>query len=256
MNFVMKAGLVSSFFLSLSSPVLASSLVTTGQPFSTEFVVFSDNAGGGLSSQGPSTIRFEQSAELLTTNFPGFEIPNLFVTTEINQLDSSIWRLSLVYETATNDGFIPAGINLGGQAINEWIIDLGSIFSNENVGIQLNQPVQYNSATISWFDDGNEVLQDDALNRILLSSSSTNLMGQFTLRTADPNFDLGSFGNGIDAANILVEVSVTSVPESSINLQVWLFLVGCILISGLNSTAKLRMARSLSQFSQNTQKLS
>ena len=236
---LIQASLVSTFLLGLSYPTLGSTLVTPNQPFSSEFIVFSENAGGGITSHGPSTIQFEQTSELLTSNFPGLGFPDIFVTSESNQLDRLTWRLSLVYETGTNEGFVPPGIRLGGQAINEWLIDLGSIFSDENIGIQLNKTVEYNLATITWFDDGSEVLQNDALSPILLSSSSTNLMGQFILSAADPNFDLGSFGNGIDQANILVEVTVTPVPESSLNWRVWLFVLGCIAMSRLGRGIKL-----------------
>ena len=236
---LIQASLVSTFLLGLSYPTLGSTLVTPNQPFSSEFLVFSENAGGGITSHGPSTIQFEQTSELLTSNFPGLGFPDIFVTSETNQLDSLTWRLSLVYETGTNEGFVPPGIRLGGQAINEWVIDLGSIFSDENIGIELNQPVEYNLATISWFDDGSQVLENDALSPILFSSSSTNLMAQFNLSTVDPNFDLGSFGNGIDQANIVVEVTVITVPESSINWPVWLFVVGCIAMSRLGRSAKL-----------------
>ncbi len=224
-----RASLVSCFFLSLSSSVLGSTLVTPNQPFSSEFITFSQNAGRGLSSHGPSTIQFEQTAELLTSNVPQL-FSNIFVTTQSNQLDPLTWTIDLVYETGTNQGFIPPGITLAGQTINQWVIDLGSFFSNEMMGIQLNQPVEYNSATISWFDDGDVIFQENALNRILLSSSSTNLMGQFFI-SGSGNFDLGSFGNGIDAVNISVEMTVISVPESFINFRVWLFVVGCMIMS-------------------------
>ncbi|MGK7941219.1 MAG: hypothetical protein AB4062_13945 [Crocosphaera sp.] len=234
------ASLVSAFFWSLSYPVLGSTLVTPNQPFSSEFIAFSDNVGRGVSSHGPSTIQFEQTAERLTTNFTEFGFPDIFVTSESNQLDSSNWTLNLVYETGTNNGFIPPEIFLAGQPINQWVIDLGSFFSNENLGIQLNQPVEYNSATISWFDDGNVVFEESALNRILLSSSPTNLMGQFII-SGSPTFDLGAFGNGIDQANITVEVTVTSVPESSINLPFWLVVLGFIGMSRLCSNAKSKV---------------
>lgn len=234
-----QASLIGAFFISLSSPVLGSTLIAPNQPFSSEFIIFSENAGGGITSHGPSTIQFEQTSQSLTSNISGLGFPDIFVTSESNQLDRFNWRLSLVYETGTNQGFVPPGIRLGGQAINEWIIDLGSLFSDENIGIKLNQPVEYNSATISWFDDGIQVVELNALSPILTSSSSTNLMAQFILSTIDPNSDLGALGNGIDQANILVEVTVTPVPESSINWQVWLFIIGCITISGLSKGVKL-----------------
>lgn len=239
MKSLIQASLVSAFFISLSYPVLGSTLVRPNQPFSSEFIVFSENAGGGITSHGPSTIQFEQTSELLTSNFPVLGFPDIFVTSESNQLDRLTWRLSLVYETGTNEGFISPGISLGGEAINEWVIDLGSIFSDENIGIELNKPVEYNSATITWFDDGNQVLQNDVLAPILVGSSSTNLMAQFSLSAVDPNFDLGSFGNGIDEANISVEVTVISVPESSLNWQVCLFVLGLITLSGLGKGIKL-----------------
>ncbi len=211
------------WFFSTLSPVKAQTSLDlgSGDDFSLVFLVASPV--GAAISHNPSTLIFNGSSATLTPVTP--LLPSLTATTSQTRLNASHYNLNLQVTTNSTLGFIPADFTLGVQPINKWAVDLGNLFSDKDQGIAFRQPVIYNSAVGTWFDDGTQVFQASYLPTILNNSTPTELLGQFIIALPNGN-DLGAFGHGIDTFSL--SVNVTIVPESRSILG--LLLVGFLII--------------------------
>ncbi|MBD2535809.1 hypothetical protein H6G97_43240 [Nostoc flagelliforme FACHB-838] len=208
--------------------------------FDAAFIIISPV--GAVASHEASNLSFEQTTALLNSNFSLFS--NLTLTTVLQQVTSNSYNLNFLLTTGSNAGFIPPEIGLGGQAVNEWRVDIGNFISGINNGIDFLTPVTYNSAQGSWFDDGNLVLETSYLPQLNDSSTTTKFLGQFEVRLNTG--DLGAFGNGIDTFALKVNVTTTKqptqeVPEPSIN--------GVLLISATLGLALARRRKGDKSFS-------
>ncbi|MBG1269886.1 PEP-CTERM sorting domain-containing protein [Nostoc sp. WHI] len=209
--------------------------------FDAAFIVISPV--GAVASHEASNLSFEQTTASLNSNFRLF-FSNLTLTTALQQVTSNSYNLDFLLTTGSNAGFIPPEIGLGGQAINEWRVDIGNFISGINNGIDFLTPVTYNSAQGSWFDDGNLVLETSYLSQLNDSSTTTQFLGQFEVRLNTG--DLGAFGNGIDTFALKVNVTTTNqptqeVPEPSIS--------GVLLISATLGLALARRRKGNKSFS-------
>ncbi|WP_373526733.1 hypothetical protein [Nostoc sp.] len=175
--------------------------------FDAAFVITSPT--DAVASHEVSNLIFGQAGTSLNSNYSFFS--NLTLTTNVQQVGSNSYDLDFLLTTGSNSGFIPPGVAIRYQAVNEWRLDLGNFFSAINDGINFLTPVTYNSAQGSWFDDGNLVFQTSYLPQLNDGSTPTNLAGQFDIGLTSG--DLGALGNGIDT--FALKVNVTPIPESS-----------------------------------------
>jgi hypothetical protein len=162
---------------------------------------------GTVASHEASSLIFGETTTSVNSNFSLFS--NLTLSTQLQQVVSNSYDLNFFLTTGSNSGFIPPGITLREQAVNQWIFDLSNFFAGINNGIDFSAPVTYNSAQGSWFDDGNLVFQTSYLPQLNIDSTSTQLVGQFDVGL--PRGDLAAFGNGIDAFTL--KINVTSMPQ-------------------------------------------
>jgi hypothetical protein len=167
---------------------------------------------GTVASHEASSLIFGQTATSVDSNFSLF--PDLTLSTQLQQVDPNSYDLNFFLTTGSNSGFIPPGTTLGGQAVNQWIFDLGNFFAGINNGIDFPAPVTYNSAQGSWFDDGNLVFQTSYLPQLNAGSTATQLDGQFDVGLT--RGDLGAFRNGIDAFALKVNVTSLAQPNQAI----------------------------------------
>lgn len=206
--------------LSFISPVKATTLISPDASFSTEFVVISSVQRRTAVTHRSSTINLAEDFDFLFSNLTNIGIPHIFVSAEETRFNRHNWQLDITYTTGSNLGFLPPNITFGGgETINTWIVDLGSIFDGINQSIPLNFPVQYNGVEGRWFDDGNLVFTGNYLSSVLSNSTSEEIGGIFNIGLGT-NGDLGAFGNGIDT--FVVSINVTAIPEPSFSLWTWI----------------------------------
>ena len=209
---------LSSSLALLTSPIAQAQNLVLNEPY--ELLFLAASPSGAVVTHGTGDLFFDESPQLIESQFPFLE--DLFLATNETPLGQGNFELEFFLTTGFNNGFIPPGLTIGPNAINQWAVDLGNLFSGGNRGVRLAHGVTYNSASGEWFDDGNSLLVVDYLQRLTNDSTPTEILGQFNL-AVPVGTDLASIGNGIDTFILNVNLTVPPIPEGKMTLGILLF---------------------------------